>query len=597
MKRLLFFLMAIIFAIQTMGQITTYPWTETFDGTWATNTPGNSAAPASWININGGSSTTYLWRKGTTASRIKTGTGSAEMYVGGSNPATSTYVHSDWLITPQLTLTGGQSLSFYLYSYESTVGNYTQDLSIYIYDVTTNGHDVVSFSDTSLFTVIMPSQILQGSTTANWQEYEINLSQYTGNYRIALVRNTLKGGYYLNIDDLKVDASPICPNTRRLTSTLRSATEVDLNWDIYNNNGSGWQIVYGDTTTFDTLTSTTITLPSTTTMPYTLGNLTPLTSYKFAVKQNCTGQWSNVVASTTPAVATQLPYFTDFENTTDNSNWQFINGTQINKWYIGSAAGVNTTVNGTNGLFISNDNGLTNAHTGGTANLSRVYAYRDFEIPAGTQELALTFDWKANGGVAQNDFLRMYWVPLDLNITAGNIPPSGYDASAQIGNYTGGLGEHWLSKSTVFQSKLMIINTTQFPNLGGRTWRLVVHWRNESSTTASIDPPAVVDNLSLSVITCNAPKNLATSNITSSSVDIAWTSSANAFWLFYKPTSATAYDSLYVNTSSPYTLSNLVSNTPYSYYLKADCVTEVSLPSLSGSFRTACGIINTFPWT
>jgi len=600
MKKLLFFLMAIIFAIQTMGQITTFPWTESFDSAWTTNAPGNGTSPANWININGGSSTTPLWRKCTSATRIRTGSGSAEMYGGNSQTATSTYFHSDWLITPQFTLTGGQSLSFYLYSNESTVGNYTQDMSIYIYNVNTNGHDVVSLSDTSLFTVIMPSQILQGSTTANWAEFEINLSQYTGNYRIALVRNKLKGGYYLNIDDLKVDATPnTCPNTRRLTSSVRSTTEVDLNWDIYNSNGSGWQIVYGDTLNFDTITSPTITLPSTITMPYTLNNLMPLTTYKFAVRQNCTGAWSNIVTSSTPAMSTLLPYYTDFENAADNQNWQFINGTQINKWYIGSAAGVNTTFNGTNGLFISNDNGLTNAHIGGTANLSRVYAHRDFEIPAGTQELALTFDWKALGGSINSDFLRVYWVPVDLNITAGSIPPNGYDISAQIGNYTGGFGLNRLNQSSVFQDTIMVINNIQFPNLGGRTWRLVMHWRNESTTTSNINPPAVVDNLSLSVITCNAPRTIFTSNITTTSADISWTSIglASSFWLFYKPIFDTIWDSVYVSTLSPYSLQNLIPNTSYTYYIKADCGTEKSLSSISQTFRTLCNAISTLPYT
>ena len=44
-------------------------------------------------------------------------------------------------------------------------------------------------------------------SATDWTEYEINLSQFVGDYQIAFVRNTT-GGYYLDIDDLSISALP-----------------------------------------------------------------------------------------------------------------------------------------------------------------------------------------------------------------------------------------------------------------------------------------------------------------------------------------------------------------------------------------------------
>jgi hypothetical protein len=541
--------------------ISTFPWAESFEGLSAANTFPNNC----WSATNLGSKTgTQNTNYNSYNRNARTGTGAAWFKYGCN----------DSFKTPSFQFAANTSYDFSFWYVTDGLGGWNT-LRAELWDATTN-----TLVDT------LGSQVNNPANT----NYSLYTSSFTvpnenDSYYVSIYCQSTSAPWYLTIDDISVEPSPTCPSAYNLSSSIRSSTSVDLNW-MQNGNGSGWVIAYGDTTGFDPSTATqTLTVSSTDPIPYTVTNLTPQTPYSFAVRQNCAnGAWSNIVSVITPANATTLPYSHSFEDVTENNAWSFINGTQTNQWVIGTAA----DTLGATGLYISNDQGVTNAYTGGSSNLSRVYAYRDFEVPAGAGELELSFDWRAKGGSAQTDFLRMYLVPLDANITAGNNPPNGLDASAQIGNYTGGTGEHWLSQSTVWQHKTMRINSAQFPNLAGRTWRLLVHWRNESNTTTGIQPPAAVDNINLSVVTCASPSALAASNITTTSALLTWNENGSATnWIIeYKPTSATTW-STYQTTNRPDSIINLIPGTSYTARLRSLC-TDTSLYSNSITFQTVC---------
>ncbi|WP_435525745.1 hypothetical protein [Chryseobacterium indoltheticum] len=75
----------------------------------------------------------------------------------------------------------------------------------------------------------------------------------------------------------------------------------------------------------------------------------------------------------TTQIPATLPYIQGF---TTGNDLALLNGTQTNKWVRGTATG-----NPAQSLYISNDNGTTNAYTHTT---STVQAFRDIQIPAGT---------------------------------------------------------------------------------------------------------------------------------------------------------------------------------------------------------------------
>ena len=184
----------------------------------------------------------------------------------------------------------------------------------------------------------------------------------------------------------------------------------------------------------------------------------------------------------------------------------------------------------------------------------------DVIVPAGVSALKLDFDWIANGLSSANEFLRVYWLPTNIPITAGNIPPTvatvNYDLAAMIGNYTGGYGSHWLSRQTTWQHSQFSINTTQFPTLAGNTWRLLIHWRNDNFSGAQ--PPATFDNLSLVISNCILPTFDSIVAITQNSADIHFTEngSANSWNIQYRILGTTTWSAAQASVD-PYTLSGL----------------------------------------
>ncbi len=541
------------------GEITTLPYTENFDS-YGIGSASNPIIPNCWSKIN-----TYSSNRPFINSTNHSSPGALYFYagVGTMNIA----------ITPPFDATipvNTLMARFYYRTYNST-----DKLIIGVMSDPTNASTFDSIT-----TITSPN-------TGVWTENVVSFNSYNGSGQYIAFKNAgTTVSSYAYVDDLIIETIPSCPGTFNLTSSIRSATEVDLNWS-QNGNGSGWQIVYDDASTFDTLNTTNaIIIPASETMPYTFTGLNPQTTYSFAVRQNCGGLFSNIITLTTPATAATLPYSHDFETSSENNAWAFINGTQTNKWFIGTAA----DTLGTKGLYISNNQGVSNVYTGGTSSVSKVYAYRDFEIPAGVGEVELSFDWRAKG-VAHTDFLRMYWVPVDANIQAGAIPPNGLDASAQIGNYTGGTGVQYLNQSTVWQHKSMRINSLQFPNLAGRTWRLLINWRNgNADTSANIQPPAAIDNLRLEAIACSRPSALNDSSITANSTYLYWneTGSATNWLIEYKPNSDTSWTQIQTS-QNPYYLSGLNNSTGYQARVRSLCSqSDTSAYSNILSFQTTC---------
>ncbi|MBO7651371.1 MAG: hypothetical protein J6S84_01470, partial [Bacteroidales bacterium] len=207
--------------------------------------------------------------------------------------------------------------------------------------------------------------------------------------------------------------------------------------------------------------------------------------------------YAGIKSFMTPQNPATLPYTCGFEDATENDNWVLENGNQTNNWYIG------TVVNngGENGLYISNDGGISNTYSGTE---TRVYAYRDILVPDGTTDLLLSFDWKAKGGLRNYEFLRVYWLnPAVVTVTAGNNPPTingvNYDLAGQPGSYGSFANSHWLSQQNTWQHEVMIISADQFTDMGNgdKIYRLYFHWRN---INYSSQPPAAVDNVHLEQI-------------------------------------------------------------------------------------------------
>ena len=407
-----------------------------------------------------------------------------------------------------------------------------------------------------------------------------------------------------NLDDFTVEIIPSCsaPSHTSLTVENVTANSAEVSFMDEDATHNSWVIYYGETgTSTDNWTA----MNTSSTTGNLLTGLSSNTNYSVYVKTLCYGSEGEdqtaTVNFTTTTIPAALPYETDFEDAVDNLQWGLLNGTQTNQWYVGAptdpASDVNTTVGGTNGLYISNDEGLTNLYSGTE---SRVYAFRDVLVPDGTTELTLSFDWKAMGGLYNYEFLRVYWIdPSVVTLTPGSNPPSvggvNYDAAAQPGNYGSSATEHWLSQQNTWQHQEMLISADQFTGMGNgdRIYRLVFHWRN---TNYNSNPPAAVDNIELRAITCNTPMNLAVSNVGENDATVSWTGNADSYGVTVTSAAGTDYQT---TTNTSLTLTGLNSSTSYQVTVRAYCGSDSSMLSQTLTFTTACGPISvaTTPWT
>lgn len=168
-----------------------------------------------------------------------------------------------------------------------------------------------------------------------------------------------------------------------------------------------------------------------------------------------------------------------FENgaTFPANGWTVVNHT-TNNWYVG-IPGANA---GTNGAYISNDGGTTNAYTLTSAQTS--HFYRDITLPT-TDVGVLTFSWKG-GGESTYDRLLVYIAPQTVTPVAGTPVSNSttLEGATLLGMFN--LQTTWQSASV----SLMGYTGAQ---------RLIFTWQNDTSLGSQ--PPISIDNISLTTYT------------------------------------------------------------------------------------------------
>lgn len=359
------------------------------------------------------------------------------------------------------------------------------------------------------------------------------------------------------VDNINIQI-PLCQVPTNLNFNTITQNSATITWTAANPApANGYQ--YYISTTNTPPTPTTAPSGSSPTNSAVLTGLTPNTVYYFWVRSNCGGTngtslWMTGPSFTTGQVPAQMPYYQPF----NNMDMTVVNGNQVNKWFYGGAAG-----NPANSLYITNDNGVTNAYT--TNSTTVAHAYRDIVVPAGTTLATLMFDWRAVGEGTTWDYLRVWLVPTTFTPVAGTQIAAG-GGRIQIG---GNLNQqaNW---QTYFDPT---VNLTSF---AGQTVRLVFSWRNDGG--GGTQPPAAIDNINLSVPACQVPTNIGVTNITSTSAQINWTAAnpapANGYQYYITstgvpPTPTTAPTGAAPGTSL--SLTNLSPNTDYCIWIRSNC--------------------------
>lgn len=226
------------------------------------------------------------------------------------------------------------------------------------------------------------------------------------------------------------------------------------------------------------------------------------------------------------AQTAMLPYSSGFEVASDNVQWQFSEGNTVNRWYIGGAA----PKDGTNALYISNDNGENNTYS--NRDYTTAFVWRTFQFDA--WDYIISFDWKATGE-SRYDLMQVLVLPADVSLTGANQNRvdlgtlTGFDVNTSADKFTqagyirlqGGQPSKpsypWMFNQTAsWQSESVEIS---IPTKGD--YNLVFVWQNDGA--GGDNPPAAIDNLSISRKACTNMQDLNITGITASSATLSWT--------------------------------------------------------------------------
>lgn len=265
-----------------------------------------------------------------------------------------------------------------------------------------------------------------------------------------------------------------------------------------------------------------------------------------------------------------LPLIENFDGT--SHAFTLTNGTQTNQWVVGTS----TFASGTHSLYISN-NGSANAYSGST---SVVQAYAQVSIPANAVDLGLSFDFKCHGE-SSYDYMRVWLVPdtftptAGTQITAANSGGVLLSVGPHVNNANGYLNGTANGVGTSFQSQFQNLNFV-FPagDFAGQNAKLVFEWRND--TSVENNPPAAVDNIHFTVLSCPQPLDVVLNEVTTTTAEVSWTPVGeetqweviilDAFASSPLPTDT----GVIVNTLN-YTFENLNESTEYQVYVRAVC--------------------------
>lgn len=292
-----------------------------------------------------------------------------------------------------------------------------------------------------------------------------------------------------------------------------------------------------------------------------------------------------------------IPYVCNFEDSTENAQWQLSNATCTNLWIIEAPTNVQPPLSG-NRLFISSDNGVTNTYS--VSSPGTVVASRTVQS-TGANAYNLKFDLYI-GGESVNDYLKVFIVDVDTNyvgVAGTNFP---YYSDTLYGNnqllvnsnYSHRFINGYNGTSTMSGYYPMEI---QIPGLGfnGEIKKIVFVWKNNSNN--GVQPPAAIDNISLDIATCLVPSNITVSNTQAHSVSCSWIENGySTNWVvYYKKENQNTWDSL-LTTSNPVTISGLTPSTKYNIKLRSVCGGNTSIFTNTITFKTLCGNYTQFPY-
>ncbi|MCK8621874.1 fibronectin type III domain-containing protein [Prevotella sp. E13-27] len=440
----------------------------------------------------------------------------------------------------------------YLVSPEFSTSNKTVDVSFkYMAGGTYEESFKVGYSttDNSIESFTWGDEIK--TKVSSWTDYNVTLPAGT---KYVCIAYTANDQYYLYIDNFAIESTPTCIKPTGLTATDPTESQVTLSWT---SDADAWNVQYKKASESEWTT-----VENVTTNPYTLTGLSASSSYEVRVLTNCGGGDISIPTNTVSFSTTQVPVAADgfTEDFEGDFTWTIINGTMNNKWAWGTA----TANGGEKSLYVTNDNGTTNAYF--PSSPSTIYATKLLSFEGGTYTVA--YDWLCKGegnSSKMYDFLRVFLVPSSTELNAATALPNGLTETA--------LPTGWIA----LDNGSGLCNVTEWQHMStdaavpAGNYYLVAMWRNDNST--GTNPAGAIDNISIAAQACPRPAGLEISDITAHTATLTWATSSNT-WEVYISTSEEAPAADVTVTASDiatnsYTFTGLNSETKYYAWVRA----------------------------
>ena len=471
-----------------------------------------------------------------------------------------------------------QQLSFYANTTASTVEGAGTFQVGYVTDPT----DTASFI--SLATVVLPQAGLSRASSVKVGPFSYE-SVESESARMALKYVAANASESWNLDDFTVEPIPDCPAPQSSSITVTGVTdsEATISWVDEDETHTQWLVYYKASTDEEYIEI------ATTEQSITLTDLTQATAYSFYIQTDCGtddnySQTSVITFRTTAVPVTEFPYYQDFQDLEGNPFGAEFHGNEsgINQWIIGSGTGVVNPEDEDeelSSLYISNDNSTYAYAT--QQNASRRWVVMPI-VFGDAAEYSISFQYKSGGELSSYsssayDYLSVVLCDMGTDLTNLSVPPAGTVILNRIAGVT-----EW---TTASYSSPLLSNTTK---------QLVFYWYNDGTSGTGI--PGAIDNISIAGSDCPAPINITCTETTEDAAVLNWdVADASSWFLYYKSASETEYTEIEVS-ELPFTLTDLTPMTDYTAYVMTDCGGELSTPSTTISFRTACSTIETFPY-
>lgn len=520
MKKLTFFSLFSLLSLLGFSQVVSEDFT--------------SGLPAGW-GITFNSDTT--WQFNDPGARAITGSGfNGNFAIIDSDNRGNGKIQHTFLTTSSFSTSGNNVVTLkFAESYRTCCG------SLAFVKVSTNG-------GTSWDTVATRNSASIGYPTPVYTT--VDISSQAGNQASVMVEWDYQGSfdYWWAIDSVEVEASSVaCLDPTALNIANVTSTSVDLGW-TENNSATNWEIEW-DTTGFTLGTGNSLV---TTTNPHSVSGLTANTSYDWYVRSICTpgsdtSGWSPVNTFNTACnTVSSFPYLDDFENPATLSCW----GVQVLSGSTGwGTANGNSNGNGTITAFSGSNNLLfaSNNYNGDMAAL--ISPTLDI---TGLTTPRLTFQHSQEDWGGDQDTLGVYYR------TSSSSP------LVYLTSYNNSVTS-WTKREIDLPA-------------ASATYQIVFIGWSGYGYGVTIDDFVIEEKPA-----CVAPSALMTSNVTATSLDLAWTENNGAStWEVEWDTAGftPGTGNRVVTMTNPHAVTGLSAGTSYDWYV-----------------RTICGSMDTSAWS